>query len=411
MVRLFFPSTKNLKDFYEKGRFLLAWRLCLLFSFIFFFLTIVFTGSPLKESLAYLSCFSISIASLIYLKKTSNYKLIYYVLSIAGTLIVAFTLLTFDDVIHYGDMLWIILIILFCFFGLGKKVGLICLTANMITIITYSLFFVNKNFSNIEVLSFSERIALTIEVSIAVISISYIFYQFVNFHNYSYSNILEKNKTLEENNSTILKQNEEKTILVKEIHHRVKNNLQIIISLLRLQKSEIKNREAVQHFNEAINRIMVMSLIHSKLYKEEELAKVELNSYFNELSNEIVSLSNLNIPLNLEINSELDKIGLKTIVPLGLIMNELLSNSVKHAFKKSVKGEINIELKDLNDNKFELHYKDNGTWVKPMKDIKSFGLELLDVLSEQLEGSLTRKTKEEGTTYVFNLKNLDVDHE
>jgi two-component sensor histidine kinase len=179
--------------------------------------------------------------------------------------------------------------------------------------------------------------------------------------------------------------------------------LQIIISLLRLQKEDLISDEAKTHFNEAINRIMVMSLIHKKLYQEKELAHISIESYLTELATDINSISNLGFPVNFNVSSKIDQVGLKTIVPLGLLVNELISNSVKHAFTKMEKGTINIEIKNFNANSFKLIYNDDGTWVEPNKENPSFGLELISILTSQLEGECSKIDSE----FIFTLKNLD----
>ena len=129
-----------------------------------------------------------------------------------------------------------------------------------------------------------------------------------------------KKKVVDKINGTLKQKNKENLTLVKEIHHRVKNNLQIIISLLRLQKGELKSLEAKEHFTEAINRIMVMSLIHKKLYQQEELASISIKSYLEDLSSDIISITSLGKPVEVVINSNIETIGLKTIVPLGLLI-------------------------------------------------------------------------------------------
>jgi two-component sensor histidine kinase len=209
-------------------------------------------------------------------------------------------------------------------------------------------------------------------------------------------------KELKNINQKLVDKNSENIVLIKEVHHRVKNNLQIIISLLRLQKHEL-NEESKEKFDEAINRIMAMSIIHKKLYQTEELSKIDVESYIQELINEIISSLSTHNNIKTNINTNIDSIGLKTIVPFGLLMNELLSNSFKHAFTEINNGTINIDINYSLDANLSLNYSDNGTWKEPSSSSSQFGLELIQVLTDQLEGTFKRQASE----YSFTLQNLD----
>jgi len=148
---------------------------------------------------------------------------------------------------------------------------------------------------------------------------------------------------------------------------------------------------------------MVMSLIHKKLYQEAEMAHIEIKPYLNDLSKDVIHISNMGSPITFTIDSEFEKIGFKTIVPLGLLVNELLSNSIKHAFTKAPGGLISLHLLTGKNNKYVLVYKDNGNWIEPTSDYTGFGLGLIETLTEQLEGYFTRYQSE----YTFTFNNLD----
>lgn len=406
-MSLFTPNTDHIESFYEKSKFTLAWRICMLFGIIFIFLSIAFITASLKELLTYVFCTFISVVSLVYMERTKKSQFIYFFLSIIGTALAAYTMNTFLEIIHYGDVLWIILIVVFAFFGLGVKYGLVFLAANMCTIIYYSLFTVNVNVTEIIPLSFIGKISLAVEMIAAMLAISYVIYQFVIFHNYTYHELSTANDELQVQNTIISNQNLEKTTLVQEVHHRVKNNLQIIVSLLRLQKKEIKSDEAKIQFSEAINRIMVMSSIHQKLYKDKSFTQIVLKDYLTELTDDIVSLSASTEKVKITIESDIENIGLKTIVPLGLIVNELVSNSIQHGFAGNEKGTVDMVIESIDSGHFKLIYKDNGSWIEPDESYSSFGLELISILASQLEGSYERKNDDNGTGYYFNFKNLD----
>jgi two-component sensor histidine kinase len=330
-------------------------------------------------------------------------------LAIIGTALAIYTANSFETIMHHGDFLWMILIITISFFGIGKRFGMIILAIHLLNIGFYTIYSVNHNIAGLLELDFAGRIGLMVEMIAATISITYVIIQFLNFHNYSYANVSRSNDELSEQNSIIQQQHNEKTILIKEVHHRVKNNLQIIISLLRLQKNELKSEESKSQFNEAISRVMAMSLIHQKLYQDETLADIKLETYLTDLKNEILKLSNLTIPLEVFVNTDIERIGLKTIVPLGLIVNELMSNSIEHAFKGSNKGVITVNMVQKDQSTFELTYVDNGSWTDKNTAEISFGLELVQALTDQLEGTVNREISPESTKYSFILKNLDIE--
>ena len=396
-------------DFLERGKFVLAWRLTILFCSVFTILTIVFSVGTHEELITYIICTVLATGSLVYLHYTKKSNVIYWFLAFAGTAIAAFTLNVYAELVHYGDFFWMILIIAFSFFGLGKKAGLLFLVLNVGSILTYIYMSLNNNIELLEPVGAKVKFALAVELIVALVCISYVIYQFVSIHNLAYSQLLKANTQLVERNQTIENQNNEKTTLVKEIHHRVKNNLQIIISLLRLQKNELKSAESKKQFSEAINRIMVMSLIHRRLYQGGDLAKVKIQSYLQELADDIKSLSETGFKTKIKVTSDIEKVGLKTIVPLGLLINELVSNSIKHAFSDEQSCEIKVIIKEEKDPYFSLTYHDNGCWKEPKDGSSSFGLELIKILTEQMDGTHERQTNEGGTNYSFSLKNIDLE--
>jgi two-component sensor histidine kinase len=199
-------------------------------------------------------------------------------------------------------------------------------------------------------------------------------------------------------------QNEEKTILLKEIHHRVKNNLQIIISLLRLQSYQIENSETIQSFNEAINRILTISSIHEKIYQNNSFNNINIEEYFKDLSNEIISMHNINTSIQTKFNFEIKSISIDPIVPMALIFNELISNSIKHFNKQNQNLIITIEFKNIDSNKLHLYYSDNGSWVENNKK-NTLGFELIQALTKQINGKMLL-TKEPKTIYKFEFEDV-----
>jgi len=395
-MNIFNPNTNELDNFFAKAKYIMAWRITLTSSIVFLILSSLSIDSK-TVFIIYSSLLIFSFSSLAYLKFTKKYDTLFWFYTIFGTTIVHYSLNAIPDFTHFVDFLWIITIVLMAFISLGKRIGLLFSLINVIGIIYFYLFNLNLHIESLQPLSPSKLSVAIIEVLTSIFCIGYLIHQYIVFNDY-FSN---KIKT---SNTELLRKNNENIFLVKEIHHRVKNNLQIIISLLRLQKAELKSDEAKRHFTEAINRVMVMSLIHKKLYQKVDMAHIEIKNYLVDLAKDVINISNMGYPIAIDVNSEIDKIGLKTIVPLGLLINELLSNSIKHAFSQK-EGCIFISLlKGNNKDEFLLIYADDGTWLETSKDSRNFGLGLIETLTEQLEGTFSREQSE----YTFKIKDLDI---
>ena len=184
----------------------------------------------------------------------------------------------------------------------------------------------------------------------------------------------------------------EKEVLLKEIHHRVKNNLQVISSLLNLQSKYIKNRPASEIFRESQNRIKSMALIHEQLYQSRDLARIELAEYIRKLAaNLLYSYKVKPNAIVLKINVDSVFLSIDTAIPCGLIIDELVSNSLKYAFPAHKKAEICIDLHSDDNNKFTLIISDNGMGFPKDLDFRkteSLGLQLVCTLTDQLGGTI-----------------------
>ena len=183
----------------------------------------------------------------------------------------------------------------------------------------------------------------------------------------------------------------EKEVLLREVHHRVKNNLQVISSLLNLQSSYIKDEHALEMFKESINRIRTMAHIHEKLYQSRDYARINFNDYVNELALQLYGSYGLNPELvTIKIVVDDFSVDINTAIPLGLIINELISNAMKHAFPQSRKGEISVAIKSRN-GQITLKVSDDGIGFPPHLDFSktdSLGLQLVNELTEQLDGKI-----------------------
>lgn len=206
----------------------------------------------------------------------------------------------------------------------------------------------------------------------------------------------KQSKILEDKNKQITKALKEKELLVKEVHHRVKNNFQIVSSLLELQTKGIKDDKVLNLAKEVQNRVRSMALIHQNLYQNKD-GLIDFNEYLQILVNELTSLysSSKNIKTNL--NVEDIYFDIDTAIPLGLIVNELITNAYKHAFESKEDGELNISIINLNTHKYKLIVSDNGFGIHPefnIKNAESVGLRLVNRLVKQIHGEIILKNIE-----------------
>jgi PAS domain S-box-containing protein len=198
----------------------------------------------------------------------------------------------------------------------------------------------------------------------------------------------------------------EKDILLREIHHRVKNNLQIISSLLNLQSTYVRDKRDLEMMKESQDRIRSMALIHEKLYKSESLADIDSREYITDLVRELVRLYGTKGNITLQIEVEDVFLDIDTAIPCGLIINELVSNCLKHAFPGGKSGEILVSLHSVN-GKTELVVSDNGVGIpedmNPL-DAESLGLRLVTILAiDQLEGDI-RLDRSKGTSFYITFE-------
>jgi two-component sensor histidine kinase len=207
----------------------------------------------------------------------------------------------------------------------------------------------------------------------------------------------EKLKATNKELSETLISKDEKEVLLREIHHRVKNNLQIITSLIRLQAQNVKDEEVLEMFSESQNRIKSMALVHEELYQTSDLANVNVNNYLTRLIKDLIFTYTIEKNIDADIAIEVETLGIDTLVPLGLIVNEIISNSLKHAFDGRTEGNIFIHL-NYADNKEEylLHVGDNGKGFEGEIDAENsatLGLELVYTLVDQLDGKVELSSK------------------
>ena len=184
----------------------------------------------------------------------------------------------------------------------------------------------------------------------------------------------------------------EKDLLLKEIHHRVKNNLQIIISLLNLQSGYIKDEETLKAVREGQNRVRSMALVHEKFYQSDELGEIDFKEYTEKLCSFLKqSYAEQDAPISILVEAEGIGFDMDTAMPCGLLITEIVSNALKYGFPDRREGEIKIEFKKIPEKKVRMTISDNGIGLPPDFEIEkseSLGMQLIIALTSQLDGEL-----------------------
>jgi len=195
----------------------------------------------------------------------------------------------------------------------------------------------------------------------------------------------------------------EKEMLLREIHHRVKNNLQLISSLLDLQSEQIKNKDPMEMFRESQNRIKLIASLHEKLYQSKNISKINFEEYIQDLITNLFHSYKIN-PDAITFKTNIQNIFLDvdTTLTCSLVINELVSNSLKHAFPLGRKGEINIDFR-LDGDIYKLVVRDNGVGFPDKLDFrntKTLGLQLVNLFVQQLKGNIELE-RIDGTKFII----------
>ncbi len=214
--------------------------------------------------------------------------------------------------------------------------------------------------------------------------------------------LIRQAKATEQRTAELRASEERKDALLQEVHHRVKNNLAVICSLLYLESIHSRHQEAVEIFHDMENRVHSMALVHESLYGAENLARIDFAQYARNLAEDILtSHGSPNIPVSLK--TELDPVtmGADLAIPCGLILNELVSNAFKHGFPKGTGGEIKLTLRGEAGGRYTLCVQDTGVGLPIGLDFKtnqSLGLKLVRLLTQQIRGSFELVRSDPGTT-------------
>ncbi len=205
----------------------------------------------------------------------------------------------------------------------------------------------------------------------------------------------------------------EKEVLMREIHHRVKNNLQVISALLTLQADHVEEQKAIEVLSSANARLKAMALVHEKLYESNNLAQIRIGEYVNDLVSDLISFND-EFAARIALTIDIDEIsfGPDTMIPIGLIITELLTNAMKHAFPKGRQGKLQVRLRSINKDFFELQVSDDGIGIS--EEVQSghspsLGLELVAAFAKKLQGEVHFNTSA-GTEFSMKFKRAEIQH-
>ena len=215
--------------------------------------------------------------------------------------------------------------------------------------------------------------------------------------------LVQQAKVSEQITAELRASEERKEALLREVHHRVKNNLAVICSLLHLQSTHTKDAKTTETFCDMETRIHSMALVHESLYSSENLARVDFAEYAKNLAEDVLaSYEKPSAPVRLQTELEPVKMNADLALPCGLILNELISNACKHGFPEGIAGQIKLTLRSAGEaGKYSLSVHDDGIGIAPDIDVstcKSLGLRLVRLLTQQIHGSFELVGSEQGTS-------------
>ena len=376
--------------------------MCLLFSVLISIVAVLNLFKPKYTITPDLFAVGLCLSAYFIIRKTKKYRAVGLMAAI-GSLIIILTVLFTVDTIHYTTPMWMVVHVMFTFIVLQKICGLVSLVINFTALFIYVYFFLPDNLRDFGDFDQYDAFLYVIEFAILAVAIGYTLCVFITATKRSEAQLMYINSTLNDKNTLISRQKAEMEVMLKEIHHRVKNNLQIISSLLRLQaQSERASGESVYH--EAVNRISAMAIIHEKMYQDTTLSDFNIEQYILSLLDSLFQNYSVEKKVRTKVNVNIKGLSSKSLVPVAMLLNELVSNSIKHAFVDNESPAVEIVVADLIDDQFMIEYFDNGKWKEG--DALSFGLEIIDAMTAQLDGTKTRRSNQDGTFYIFLLNKL-----
>lgn len=383
---LILPPAASYTSLIEVGKYNLIWNVSLVLIPVFLVLFTIHLVFGDVSWLTSLCALVVCLVNIYILQRTRKYVFVGWFSVLLGILICQIAIFVVQDSRLLADAMWCILIAFFTFFLFGNLAGLLVLLFNLSGLIFYQF------------------IATPEELAVKGITVDMVdFKMAINVYYVAFALAFIIGKMQSSNrriNASYEEQIRHNELLFKEVHHRVKNNLQIMASLLRLQASESDNKEVVASLQAAVGRVTSMAFIHESMYKKNKLQHMHFQEYAKQLLQNIIDNSSYRQQVSLDINGDDLVLNPDSLVSLSLLLNELGTNSLKHAFKEE-SGIIHLSLK-REETRFILRYRDSGKWIEA-KSSSSFGKELIITLCEHLEGEVCRNEKAESAEYSIEI--------
>lgn len=400
---MFKPPSNEYDDFYESAKFHLTWNLNVMLSIALGVISIAYAFVEPRYVIHYSIGTCLALSGVIYMRARRKYKAAAIVLSFLTYILVCSSIFLVEGAPHIIEFFWLINIVLYVYFSMGERWGRVFL---FLEVLIAGVYFLTGFADNIRVMpsyTADKTWAMSIEFAISCFMLGYIIHQFKQTKEHAELKYRRANDELSDEKRIVEQQNAENTVLIQEIHHRVKNNLQVITSLLRIQSGQLNSEEARRSFQDAINRIMTMALIHQKMYQGEKLAEIDLEDYLQSLVNDLIESNHQDVKIDLNINVQVEQVDQRSLVPLALIINELVTNSLKHGFDSGNTGVIQISILKGEDGLTKMKYSDDGVWKEPNGEL-TLGMQLIDAFTEQLDGEYEFERKDNNSRYTFNIK-------
>jgi two-component sensor histidine kinase len=395
------------KNYFNEERFTDRERLLIkvnyyssIFSLAFFFVCIYLLNIQSVLPYFFLSFAIINLVNTYLYRFHKNLSLTYNIASVTGLVgAVGITLLSGGI---NSPFIFVLALIVLAGYVTARKYGRAYLTINLLLIVLVYAYgqFMNTPIENVVPENSKDLFAL--------LSILFSVYLLGGVMG---KNLLHVHHQLYKSKKEIEARSEEKDTLLKEVHHRVKNNLQTVSSLLSLQSRSIEDARTKNILKSSQNRVISMAMVHEMLYMREDLSKIQYRSYVRELSEYLIkSLKGANNKVTLNIDIPDIELGIDTAIPLGLLINEAITNSLKYGIKGDHEGEIHIAIKKENEHEYELNIGDNGAGYSDsitLKNSRSLGLKLIHNLARQLKGTITRDPSRQGTNYIVKFREIE----
>jgi len=391
---------KEEKDIYKRAKIELTCSLLFFVGVSFPLLSVAYLISEKYITLIITTSVSLSFLTLLFLLKyKKDLQLVSIVFAIMGYIVLVINLLFVKDTPHVTDGFWMILSVLYTMFVLGKKWGLTFLLIYLIPYMIYARQLLIPDFKIFNELGTVDYLALMLEFCIVFVS-----YYFLAIQFFKATNLAEEK--LKEANIKLQKEGYIKATLLKEVHHRVKNNLQVVNSLLRFQSREFEDEYTISMFKAAQDRVLSMALLHEKMYLSDNLNHIDVQDYINLLAEDLIKTYVVGKKIKLDIVIEEVDLGIDTLIPLGLLINEIITNALKYAFENKNEGTILVYLKSLDHRNYEMIIGDNGVGLKKECKSKGIGVKLIRIFTKQLNGKL-EQLEQQGSVFKLVFEKID----